>query len=481
MRISTRTALAVGLTAALTVTGIAQAAPQGQGGPPPERWPVQPSSVVAQPTVTGPITGGIRTGEPYNTTQVPLINGYVEEEFFYGGTATSEAGAERAYKTRILVRRPADAKRFNGSVVLDWTNVTVPDDTDVNWQPSHVTVMERGFVYVAVAAQLLAQEGSPLALKQWDPVRYGSLSHPGDDFSFDIFSQAAEAVLDPSVLGTLRPKVERRLALGASQSGGRLLTYINAWQDKHRVFDGFGPQISSPNGVRRDLAPVLWLQSQSETGSTIVEPDSGQFRLWELSGPAHAPNQYSQYQNSTYVYSHSNGATRPYDHDRDNAWGYYGKPGDCVVRNFFNATFGYQAHLVALDRWVRTGKAPASMPRAAREGTTRLYDEHDNVLGGIRNPQVDVPIAGYFAGGTPTGTTDPCALAGSRLPLTGTTHLFDAAKLEQLYPEPGDYLRAFTASVEDALADGFIVEEGARELLNRAQDAAEYVDAVVGS
>lgn len=472
-----RPVLALALAAAVAAGGVASAegpAPEGPQGP------VKPSPAVADPTVTGPISGGIRTGKPYNTTQVPLVNGYVEEEFFFEGVATDAGGKEQPYTSRILVRRPADRKVFNGSVVLDWTNVTVPDDTDVAWQPMHPTIMKRGFVYVAVAAQRLAIEGSPLALKQWDPVRYGSLRHPGDDFSFDIFSQAAEAVLDPKVLGPLRPKISRRLALGASQSGSRLKTYINDWQAKHRVFDGLGPQIANPTGVRRDLAPVLWLQSQSETGSTIVEPDSGQFRLWELAGPAHAPNAYSQYQNSTYVYSHSNGATRPYNHDRDNAWGYNNNPGQCIVRNFFNASFGYQAQLVALDDWVRTGKAPAPMPRTARDGALRLYDEHDNVLGGIRNPQLDVPIAGYFAGGIPTGTRNPCAIAGGNLPLTGTTSMFDAAKLEQLYPEPGDYLRAFEAATADALAKGYILPEGAAELRTRAKDAAAYVDRVVG-
>ena len=437
------------------------------------------ATAVPQPKVTGPITGGIRTGKPYNTTQVPLVNGFVEQEFFFEGTAKAANGLERAYKSRILVRRPSDPKRFNGSVIFDWDNVTVPDSTDVNWQPMHPTIMKRGFTYVSVAAQLLSQEASPLALKQWDPVRYGSLSHPGDDFSFDIFSQAAQAIRDPKVLGALRPKVSRKLAFGASQSGSRMLTYINNWHEKARVFDGFGPQIANPNAVRRDLAPVLWLQSQSETGSTVTPPDSGKFRLWELAGPAHAPNAYSQYQNSTYVYSHSNGATRPYDHNRDNAWGYNGKPGDCVVRNFFNASFGYQAQLVALDGWVRTGKAPKPMPRMTRKGDTRVYDEHDNVVGGIRSPQLDVPIAGYFAGGTPTGTTDPCALAGSRLPLTGTTHLFDAATLERLYPKPGDYLKKFEAATAAALRQGFILPEGAAELRVRARDAAAYVDRVV--
>ena len=35
----------------------------------------------------------------------------------------------------------------------------------------------------------------PIFLKGIQPERYESLSHPGDSFSYDIFSQAAQAVL----------------------------------------------------------------------------------------------------------------------------------------------------------------------------------------------------------------------------------------------------------------------------------------------
>ena len=101
------------------------------------------------------------------------------------------------------------------------------------------------------------------------------------------------------------------------------------------------------------------------------------------------------------------------------------------------------------------------------------------MVGGIRNPQLDVPIAGYFAGGIPTGTTDPCAIAGGDLPLTGTTHMLDAVTLKRLYPKPGDYLRKFLASVDSALAKGFILPEGADDLRRRAKDAGRYVNAAV--
>ena len=105
-------------------------------------------------------------------------------------------GVELPYKTRIHVRRPSSAAAFNGGVVLDWTNTSVPDDTDVNWVPMHTTLMKRGYVYVAVAAQRLAVDGVPFGLRAYDPVRYGSLVHPSDEVADDIFAQAAEAVLE---------------------------------------------------------------------------------------------------------------------------------------------------------------------------------------------------------------------------------------------------------------------------------------------
>src|SRR4051794_11916669 len=188
-----RPLLAAFLALGIVAAGSAVAAP-GRAAPPGSR-PDGDSASVPNPIVTGPIQHGIRGGA-YNRSRFPLINGYVEQEFFFAGVARAADGTTAPYKSRILVRRPSDPKKFNGSVVLDWDNVTVPDDTDVGWLPMHTTIMERGLVYVAVAAQRLSIEASPIALKQYDPVRYGSLSHPGDDYSFDIFSQAAEAVLE---------------------------------------------------------------------------------------------------------------------------------------------------------------------------------------------------------------------------------------------------------------------------------------------
>lgn len=433
---------------------------------------VEPSALVSQPTVEGPIPVplGIRTGYPYRKSLVPMKAGWLEEEFFISGTARSAptgTATTAAYKTRILVRRPSNPDEFNGTVMIDWTNVTVPDDTDVSWLPMHKTIMERGFVYVAVAAQLLAVEASPLALKQWDPVRYGSLNHPSDTYSFDIFSQAAEAVLNPIVLDDLRPLVARRLAFGASQSGGRLHTYINSWEPHYGLFDGYQPQVSGSGGVNRTLKPILWFNSSSEAGGSTVPADSDLFRLWEIAGPAHTTNEYSTYENGVYIYSHSNGLSGDaYDEEAQSGWGYQHVPGSCNYRNYYNLGPVASASLVALDNWVRTGVAPAGA-RAARANGARLHDEHGNVLGGVRSPLVDVPVAAYYGGAASLPT--PCSQVGGRLPLTGTTEMFSAEKLAALYPTEQAYKDAFRAAVADAMANGWMLQEHADDMIRRLE------------
>src|SRR4051812_30478412 len=96
--------------------------------------------VVAAAVVTGPIAGGDR-GQPFSAMpQAELTQAaYTEAEYFLGGTATAfnpsgplgpdgmwkvTPGTTADYKVRMLVRRPAEPKAFNGIVVVEWLNVT---------------------------------------------------------------------------------------------------------------------------------------------------------------------------------------------------------------------------------------------------------------------------------------------------------------------------------------------------------------------
>src|SRR4029079_17421548 len=117
---------------------------------------------------------------------------------------------------------------------------------------------------------------TPLTPKVWDPVRYGALNHPGDDYANDIFSQMAKAVRTHVVLG-VNPlgdlTVDKVLAAGQSQSASKLDTYVRKVQASTGVIDGFlihgggGKTWTTP-----PAAPVLHLLSDRE--ATPEEPNT---------------------------------------------------------------------------------------------------------------------------------------------------------------------------------------------------------------
>ena len=80
-------------------------------------------------------------------------------------------------------------------------NVTALIDLPPDYGYFRTELLRDGFIWVGVSAQYIGINGSPslpgFALKGWDPVRYGSLVHPGDNYSWDIFSQAAQAIRHP--------------------------------------------------------------------------------------------------------------------------------------------------------------------------------------------------------------------------------------------------------------------------------------------
>ena len=203
------------------------------------------------------------------------------------------------------MRRPADPRRFNGTVVVEWLNVTGGVDADPEWTEAHNELIRDGFAWVGVSAQAVGVN----ALKTEDAVRYATLSHPGDSFSYDIFSQAGRAVRQDAslVLDRLRPR--RVLAAGESQSAGRLVTYIDAVHPVAHVYDGYlvhsrfstgtplsqspQPNVAVPNpaSIRADLrVPVFVFETETDVALSNLadrQPDTRTFRLWEVAGTSH--------------------------------------------------------------------------------------------------------------------------------------------------------------------------------------------------
>src|ERR1700691_1560737 len=150
------------------------------------------------------------------------------------------------YTTRIVVLTPADRAQFNGTVLVEWLNVSGGIDAPAVWMMAHREIVRGGYAYVAVSAQQVGVTGgasllgADMSLKTQDPTRYASLRHPGDAFSYDIISQIGGLIRnaeDNSVLPGL--SVQHVVAVGESQSAMFLTTYINAVDPLAQVYDGF--------------------------------------------------------------------------------------------------------------------------------------------------------------------------------------------------------------------------------------------------
>ena len=410
-------------------------------------------------------------------------------------------GAEAPFRTRFVVRQPKDPLRFSGTVVVEWHNVSAGIDAAPDWGFFHRQLAAAGHAWVGVSAQKVGIDGGgfveSIHLKLLAPERYGDLEHPGDAWSFDIFTQVGQLLQLPSdenPLVGLRPT--QILAAGESQSAACLVTYINAIDPHAQLFDGFFVHGRPASGVAFDgvfipasqrlgmeatrvaistrgerirddaRVPVLVLQSETDVillgGGLAAQPDSDRLRVWEMAGAAHA---------DTYTVSagrHDDGtlhASRFAELLRPTTNLIIGK-----TETPINA--GPQQHYVAqaaldhLVRWAAGGEAPPEAPRLEVDdaGTGYVVDEHGIARGGIRTPWVDVPTA--VMGGL--------GQAGESFAfLFGRTEPFDEATLATLYAGGEDeYLERFTAALDATIAAGFLMEVDRLEIL--AVAAASY-------
>ena len=101
------------------------------------------------------------------------------------GTAATVRVRDEAipYTTRLLVRRPVDANRFNGTLYLEVLNPTAGWDGDPIWQNTHEYVMRSGAVYAGltskpVALDFLRDKWGRDPFPKRDSSRYAQLEMP---------------------------------------------------------------------------------------------------------------------------------------------------------------------------------------------------------------------------------------------------------------------------------------------------------------
>ncbi|HET9389064.1 MAG TPA: alpha/beta hydrolase domain-containing protein [Steroidobacteraceae bacterium] len=479
-------------------------------------------------------------GFPFMSSVLNLAaSGYVEQEFLISGTATAylpvrpfqangrwdvqpNPGVTAPYTTRILVRRPVNPQRFNGTVLVEWLNESGGFDTASDWLYTHEELIREGYAYVGVSAQFVGVQ----ALLAWESgpgARYASLFLPGDSFSYDIFAQAGRSLTrsrggDPRPLGSLTDRARTLLATGFSQSAVLLMTFANAVQPLAPVYDGFlihdggfGAPISidagSFNGdpipgnvpatpfvdvpypaqLRTDLkVPTLILESEfgvSDDGvgaarSFHLQRDSAHLRIWEMAGATHIEAGWVQEFTADVDKSIPGFPLQTCD-------GPPGEPSIVVGR-------AERAALNALSHWAAGEPVPAPAPRMSLN-VPNPADDFDQlvtfnrdpstnlVMGGIRLPDMAVPTA------TLNGNRDEldpqtlgpgvaCGLVGSYDPWNRDADPWDGQPgfdpsptpepdLQLLYQTHLNYVQRVTGATLKSVQDGYL----------RPADAAKVV------
>ncbi len=454
-----------------------------------------PALAAVLPTDVVAATGGAGVTHPLSFA--PLPEGWTEEEFIFGGDATSyrstselvpegnwdvEPADTGAYRTRMIVLRPP-AEDFSGTVMVEWFNVTSGLDTSPDWAFTAEEFARAGHVYVGVSVQAVGVIGAgdggsaisdlveTAGLPAADPERYGSLAHPGDAFAFDIMSQAGVLIRSGGADGADGPldvlsgyEPEQVIAIGESQSAIFLTTYVNAIHPVVGVYDGFllhsrGSGAPNPDGsregspevalVRTDIdVPVFQFEAETDINRLgffrARQPDSTNVHTWEVAGTAHA---------DAYTLAVATGAER--DPSLGSVLG-------CETVNDGPHHSTLQAALSHLVAWVSEGTTPPTSPvieaELSADGSEIVIarDELGLALGGIRTPGVDAPRR--VITGDPGEGGGFCGLFGQTLPI-------EADVLAERYESDEAYLEEMQASADNAVGQGWLLPEDAAILV----------------
>lgn len=436
--------------------------------------------------------------------------GYVEEEYIISGTANiydrAAAGGvevlipDAPYTTRIIVRRPADPARFNGSVAVEPLNEARGYDWSFLWAMSYQHFIDNGMAWVGITHMPQNVD----VLKAFDPARYGELSFANpnpaetcgqgntaspteEGLHWDIYTHVGEllksdaanapmAGLDVEYVymtshhgqsATYAAEFQRdaKLANGAPVYDGYLLP---GWDLPMRLRRcGTAPAAGEPRQIISKVGvPVIRFVPQGEVmnGYATRRPDSDdpadRYRQYEIPGAPRMDRIYFQHLPAVEDQQKAGVALSV------NKWPFnYNCSPDIELLDFQAKRVLINGGWANLDRWVRTGEAPphAEPIAVVNQGTPQAEfatDEFGNVQGGVRHTWVEVPTATYYG-----STAAPCGNLARKEP-------FSWSQLQTLYGSPDNYAAKAEASVDQMVAERWITEGDAARMKAEMNAAA---------
>jgi hypothetical protein len=259
--------------------------------------------------------------------------------------------------------------------------------------------------------------------------------------------------------------VKKTIVGGWSGSGALTLFFANTFHMRERMADGspifdavllgepgWYPRINSDSGDliaydARQRPAMLDVPMISVNSSAPIEfgmpfrprADSddpkGRFRAYEVAGADHR------------------GSREPMNGDLSATCG--------AAQSNFPLHYYYTLAIDHLKRWSDQGVAPPpSQPIAIDRYGYVVRDANGNAVGGVRSPQLDVPVARYYQ----THDAPLVACRGG-----GRMDVFPAAELRKRYRDHAGYVARVKARAAELVRAGWLMPEDAAEDVAEAQ------------
>lgn len=405
------------------------------------------------------------------------------------------------YATRILLVRPRDNTKFSGRVhayMFHNLNAKVAVERNLLRQGDAVLGLEgcsgTRFGPLEVPSGGIAQlhkfdlqryrdlrltESSPLAWPDLTPGRLGGIfenldfGSPGGGTEIfqqeiyrsygqapDIFTQLAHALKNHDPAFPFEDKVGR--VFSYALSGGT--TFLQPYIDNHHAAgllpdgrppcDGYLVSVGLLPQTRPKRAVLVYLESEAEVIGAIksgrVDPpdtDDPLFRIYQIPGAGHLI--------SAPLPEEAGGLTEVEEIAKVVPEGIRGlsdvgePPVGVIHYNKINApiVWGIWHNMY---NWIERGipmphADPIKRNATARDGVAR--DEHENALGGLRTPWVDVPDGTYLARISPKD------------PLRAGLRPFDEAKMKALYGDRDTYRAKLGEALQRLVDERWILQE----------------------
>jgi len=364
---------------------------------------------------------------------------YVTKEYFVSGRANGQP-----YRTRIVIRQPADPGRFSGLVLAESMH---PSGNPWMFHFTHRYSMTEGHI----GLEILTSTAQPFI--EFSPERYKDLS-VGNGQANEILAQVGALIKSKDKDNPLAGLTVRKMILaGSSASAGVVVNYlpthmVQRLPDMKPIYDGFMP---TSNGATLRLVdvPMIQVPTMRETmAGATTRPDGdvpgNQFRVYEFAGMAHI--------------------------DSRDAAAYYPDPCKRPISRFPMAAYMSVA-LNHLWQWLDKGTVPPHADRIYMDyntdgdGSLMALDEFGNVKGGIHTTYVDLPTSKI---GVPNSGAEPpiknphpfiaargeaaqnqlCGLANYEIP-------FNQEQLKKLYKNKKEYQAKVQQRYDELMRQGW--------------------------